>query len=177
MEKSSMDNVIDRAKKQHCLTIKQAAVYANVPESTVKNWIQNHTLTRMQPYKYGVWIDPDELDILLRFRETFTENQYAREFRYTKTRGLIFNQPLLEFTIKTASLIQWKTYAKKSNQDICVQAYYFTVPFRVISREYAAISASTGGFLIHMKDKTQRVHLRYRSKEDFLRVFQYCKNQ
>jgi excisionase family DNA binding protein len=51
----------------HVLTMKEAAAYANVSEQTVKRWIRDEGLPKLQPTGRGgaVRIDPDELDDFL----------------------------------------------------------------------------------------------------------------
>jgi len=154
-------------KEKICFTVAQAAMYAHVHTSIIREWLSKQllTLVRTDPKTYEKFIDPDELDALLRFRETFQSKQWVREWRNAQSLGLSFDHPIPTWTHTTIQTLVFHYYAFVEHPETCVRAVCFNTPFRVISGEYVAKSPPDGGWLLRWHDP--KIHLRQVSKDRF----------
>lgn len=139
-------------------TVSQAAIYANVTKSAVVHWVVQGYLPREEA-EYGIWIDPDQLDVILKTRAKFSPRfwpDHIEEVREAYEFGKV-----VTFTTRNSRILPYRSFITKSG--LSVKAIKFYGRFRVISDKYVATSSELGGWLVRFKFRG-RVHLRILDK-------------
>lgn len=169
------------------ITIREASIYTQLSKVTVQEWLRQGLLSSGK-VQGEVFIDPDELDLMLEFRQlkghfhlknrnivTTYDRGWRDAWMELKDDLLKKITPIPTFTNSAGPDYSYAAYKRKTN-NVEIRALLIRSEFRVISDNhpnvYAIKTSKKGGYLIQLI-ANKKVYLTYRKQGEFEQLFQY----